>query len=350
MEEPTSARNPLASQTVETLLQRLEKAGFGKDFVNRAIIPEWWNDRCSDDPGLLQDLEIRIARFLGHSVKAVADPNARLKPPPAKAHLRRVRDIDRDRLAPAIHAAIRIASAVVRNLRKDQALVDSLGFLPGEGLAWREQIKRIGPTPTLTDIAVDLWGRGIPVVPLDVLPAPYFQGMACIAEERPVILLGYKHDEPGRAAFLVGHEAGHIAAGDCEADQAIVDEEEEIADDSEIERRADLYATRLLMGDAVAAELRIGNVVDFKDLARRASDLERAIGVDASSLIFTWARRVGDYATATMAVKALYRNVGARRLLRELFARHVDIEGAPESDRSLLNCVHRKPVPDEAAG
>jgi hypothetical protein len=331
-------------------MHRLSKTGFSKEFVRRAILPEWWDERCAEDPSLLQDIEIRVARFLGRSVAVVGDPGVALAPPsyPA-AQLRRVRDVDRDRLAPAIHAGIRIASAVVRSLRDTTPGPAVLPSLPVDGLVWREQIARTGTAPTLRDIVADLWKRGIPVVPLDLLPTPFFQGMACIVENRPVILLGYKHDEPGRVAFLVAHEAGHIAAGDCAPDQPVVDEEDEITDDADVERHADLYATHVLVGDASVPQVEGIGSRDFKDLARQASHIERTAGADASSVIFSWARRTGDYATATMAVKALYRSTGAQKQLHQLFDRHVDLAAAAETDRALLLCVHGESALDEAA-
>lgn len=327
-------------------MRRVTNAGFTKEFVGRAILPDWWDDHCSEDPDLLQDLEIRIARFLGYSVASIADPNAPLVPPlyPA-AQLRRVRDINRDRLRPAIHTAIRIAAAVARSLHDTALRTARMPSLPADGLAWRREIIRDTVALNLIDIATDLWERGIPIVPLDILPAPYFQGMACIVEDRPVILLGYKHDEPGRVAFLIAHEAGHIAAGDCAPEQPVVDEEEEIADDTDIERLADLYATKVLVGSINVPQLENIEARDFKELARQASATERTAGADASSMIFAWARRTGDYATATMAVQALYRNTGARKILRRLFASRVDLAGATETDRDLLRCV----VPDEVA-
>jgi len=255
--------------------------------------------------------------------------------------------VNPDRLAPAIHTAIRVISAVVRNLR---ATVPSPAVLPTDGLRWREQIDSTHTTPTLKDIVGDLWRRGIPVVPLDVLPTPSFQGLACIVEDRPVILVGYKHDEPGRVAFLVAHEAGHVARGDCAPDQPVIDEEDEITDDADIERRADLYATQVLVGDSSVPQVDGVSLEDFKQLAHRASDLEHTTGADASSVIFSWARRTGDYATATMAVKALYRSTGARRQLRQLFDLHVDLATAAETDRALLRCVHGELAFDEAAG
>jgi hypothetical protein len=196
----------------------------------------------------------------------------------------------------------------------------------------------------LGDVLRDLWARGIPVIPLDVLPAPSFQGMACIVEGRPAIVIGYKHDEPGRVAFLIAHEAAHIAAGDCAPGQPVVDEEDEITDDADIESRADAYATRVLIGGAEVPDVNTSASRDFKNLARQASTIERESGADASTIIFAWARRTGDYATATMAVKALYRNVGARRQLREHFAQQVNVEDAGETDRALLLLCAPAPV------
>lgn len=331
-----NVNSPAANRSFRNLIQRLGKAGFSKDFIQAALLPDWWDDACSEDPAVLQDLEVRVARFLGSSVAAVSDPGRGLKARtyPA-AQLRRVRDINRDRLGPAMHVAMQVAGAVSRNLRDKQSAPSSPP-LPIDGLVWRGQIDGTGAPPRLTEVARDLWQRGIPVVFIDLLPSPSFQGMACIVDGRPVVLLGYKYDEPGRVAFLVAHEAGHIAAGDCAPDQPVVDEEEEISDDAEIEHRADLFATQVLVGDTIVPEVDRVTPRDSKELARQAIGIERETGADASSVIFAWARRTGDYATATMAVKALYRHTGARRHLHRLFQDNVDIDGAGETDRALL--------------
>ena len=305
--------------------------------MQRAILPDWWDERCADDPRLVQDIEIRVARFLGLSMSAAANPDLPLETPQHPgAQLRRVRDTDRTRLAPAIHTAIRTASAVVRNLRDT---VPPPSHPPVDGLEWRDRILGARSAPSVESIAGDLWELGIPIVPLDVLPAPSFQGMACIVEDRPVILLGHKHDEPGRVAFVIAHEAGHIAAGDCASGRPIIDEEPEIADDGETERRADLYATHVLVGEADVPGLDDTDSLHYKDLARRASDIERTKSADAGFVIFSWARQTGDYATAAMAVKALYRSTGARKQLRRLLNRYVDLAAASETDRYLL-CAH----------
>ncbi len=332
-------------QTFNTLLRRLSQAGYKNEFVRAAILPDWWEEACAEEPNLLQDFEIRVARFLSVPLATVSDPSIPLRAPayPA-AQLRRVRDINRDRLGPSIHTAMKVAEAAVRNLRNAS---NAPRIPPLDGLQWREETRRPGKAITLDDILADLWKRGIPVVPLNVLPAPRFQGMSCIVQNRPVILIGHKNDEPSRLAFLIAHEAGHIAAGDCVPDQPVVDEEEEIVDGTNIERAADRYATRALVGGDKVPHV---DGAHFKDLAARAVEIERETGADAGTIISAWAARTGDYTKATLAWKALYRSSGARVKILQYFNRHIDIEEAAETDRDLLRCVYSEAIPHETSG
>lgn len=335
--------NALTHNTFAAIMRRLSRSGFKKDFVRTAVLPDWWDDACAEERDLLPEIEIRVARFLDVRLAAVRDPSAVLAPTQyANAQLRRVRDVDRDRLAPAIHAALTIGAAVVRSLREPQRGPEAV---PADALQWRQQLRPPDRPVALGHVVADLWTKGIPVVPLDVLPAPRFQGIACVVEDRPVILLGHRHDEPGRVAFLIAHEAGHVAAGDCLQNQPVVDEEE-VLDNTDIEVRADRFATLALVGQESPPAV---EATTFRELANRAAALERSAGADAGQTIFAWAARVGDYATATMAVQALYRGIGAKRLLRQYFDQHVDLDSASESDRALLRCVYGDPERDETA-
>lgn len=324
---------------------RLSRAGFKKNFAHVAILPDWWDESCAQDPSLLPEAEVRVARFLDVPISVVRDASAELALPPSYpgARLRRVRDINRDRLAPAIHAAMRIAEAVIRSLRPD---VHDPTIPPADALAWRQQITHKGGPVTLDGVLDDLWSRGLPVVAVETLPAPTFQGAAFVVHGRPVIVVGHKHDEPGRVALLLAHEAGHVAAGDCQEGQPLVDEEDEVLDDAEIEQRANDYARSVLMGGDAVPSVTGEN---FKTLAEDALQIERSTGADASTVIFAWAARSGDYPTASMAVKALYRGSGAKRRLQEHLERHVDAKAATESDQALLRCA-RGDLADATAG
>ena len=315
------------------LRRRLSRAGFERGFVERAILPEWWAEECESDPDLMWDVYLRVARFLAVPVADVRDSRAELRPrAPPDAALRRVRDLAHERLAPSIFAALRIAEAVVRNLREPTSPVIPL---PKDAARWRQELAGSGGV-SLDALLSDLWRRRIPVIPVESLPSPSFQGLAALVQGRPVIVLGHKHDEPGRVAFIVAHEAGHITAGDCGYNRPVVDEQDEIEDNGDMEMRADLFAMQTLVGTEVPAIRGPG----FRELAKEAAKHERHTGADASVLIYSWARNTGDYVTASRAVAALYRSIGARTTLQHHFDREVDLNAASESDRRLLGCIY----------
>jgi IrrE N-terminal-like domain len=264
----------------------------------------------------------------------VRDPDAPLSAPTyAGVQLRRVRDLARDRLASAIHAALQIAGAVVRNMEDVP-----LQLPPDDPLAWRRQITRKGTILQLGDVLGDLWARGIPVVHVGTLPSPGFQGLVAFVDNRPVAIIGHDLDEPARLAFVIAHEVAHVVLGDCTAEHPVVEEDEIVADDREIERQADTYARAVLTDNVEVPRL---HSIDFKDLALKALDEEKKLGIDASLIIWSWARSSGDYQLAMMATKALYRNKGGKRLVRQYFDRYVNVIDAPDSDRALLRCLNR---------
>ena len=337
LDETIEWRGNLAKRSIPLLIRRLRQAGFGSEFVSGAILPDWWDQSCLNQPELLPEIEIRVGRFLAVPLSTVSDPESTLDPPGYPgARLRCVRDIGRDRLTPAIHAAMRIAGAVVRNLKES---VPAPTSPPSDGLAWRREIRDFDGSLVLDTILEDLWTRGIPVIPAHLLPTPSFQGLAAVVENRPVVVLGHRHDEPGRVAFRISHEAGHIARGDCTPDSPVVDEDEEILVDDEMEELADQYAVRALVGEATILEPRPSAHGNFRDLANQAATVARETGVDAGAIIFSWARSTGDYPTATRATKALYLATGATRILRQYFKRFVDVEGASLSDQELMRVI-----------
>jgi Zn-dependent peptidase ImmA (M78 family) len=332
----------LAQHTYSTLMRRLGAAGFKREFARVAVLPEWWDASCEADGRLLGDLELRVARFLGAPLSLVREPRAPLVVPTYEgAQLRRVRDIDRDRLRPAIHAALHIASAALRN-----CALPPLRLPPSDPLAWRREISRPYPVLRLDEVLADAWGRGMPVLHVDALPTPAFQGLACIVEGRPVVLICHSLDEPARLAFIIAHEIAHVVYSDCSEGQPVVDEEEEISDDADIEKRADAYATALLTGGAPIPDV---SASGFKDLAQKAISIEKERGVDASAVVWSWARRTGDYAKATMAAQALYRTRGGKRAIRTSLDKYLDLENASDSDRALLRCLYGDPGRNAAA-
>ena len=332
------------TSSVAAILRQLARAGSSKQFVQTAILPDWWGDDCANELTLLPDVELRVARFLNKPLSVIREGGLLAAPAYPEAKLRRTRGGAKDRLIPAVHAAAMVVAAAVRSLRADIADYDPV---PADAMLWRRALNERDGAVTLQDLLEDLWHRGVPVVPIDVLPTPSFQGATFFVGDRPVIVVSHRHDEAGRVAFLVAHEAGHIARGDCVPDSPVADEDEEIPDNDATETGADLFATRVLAGNDEFPEV---EGTDFRTLAKAADGLENGTGAEAGGIIFAWAARTGDYATATMAVKALYRHTGARSLLRRHLDHWVDLQAATDTDRGLLRCVSEDQPHDALAG
>ncbi len=316
------------------LLRRLSRAGFPFAFVRRGVLPDWWDPTCDDDRALLADAEFRIARFLGTTVTALRDPESTLGPQVFEGtRLRKVGNIDTDRLAPAIHVGVRLAEAVVRSLREPERPVR---LPPRDAREWWSQLRDAYQSADLNSIAADLWARGIPVVHVEALPSPKYQGMACVVLGRPVIIMGHDHDAPSRLAYFIAHEAAHLAFGDCAVAQPVVDAEDEAPDTSEIEVRADAYATAVLGDGRPLLDL---DTTSWKEVAKRADAYATENGVDAGVVVWSWATRTRRFETGQMALNALYLSHGGQRVLRDLFDKHVDTEAAAETDVAMLGCV-----------
>lgn len=332
----------MGTNAFNSLLRRLSRAGFTRDFVRSALLPDWWSKDCEKDPQLLADLSFRVARFLNLPLSVVEGAGALAAPVYAGARLRHVRNVDADRLGPAIHTGLSVAAAVVRSLRD----APSARMPPSDATAWSEDLLAAAPSLGLAAVASDLWNRGIPVVHVELLPVPKFQGLACIVGDRPVILVGHGNDEPARLLVHVAHEAGHVANRHCAPDAPVVDEEDDVPDapdPSGIEATAESFAWSLLGGGRELPLLRDG---DYRALANEAVALEQSTRVDAGVLLWSYANRSKRFPDAQMASKALYRHVGARQALRDLFDQHVDLESAGETDRALLRCVFLDPERD----
>src|SRR5450759_3798372 len=145
----------MTTHSFTTLMRRLGRAGFKNDFIRAVILPEWWDQQSARDVALLPDVEIRVARFLGLPIASIRNPEAGLVAPAYEgARLRRIRDVESDRLTAAIHAAIQIAGAVVRSLRERNS---AIRVPPRDALAWREEILDGGPALKLGQILEDCW-------------------------------------------------------------------------------------------------------------------------------------------------------------------------------------------------
>jgi hypothetical protein len=343
---PTSQR-----RSFRRLSQRLRDVGLTKKFVETALLPEWWDSADKDDPAQLSQVEFAVARFLRMPLESVQDPRCPLELPPVSAQLRRSqRNAERD-LSPAIASAIAIAGAATRNLKD----VPEYSPIPKNPVDWRAQIIEGRKAVTVQGIVSDLWGHGIPVLQIATLPRPAFRGLACMVEQRPVILLGTTtYYEPSLLIDLA-HEGGHIALGHVTPetptlDVAIDAEESELEPD--YEKEAISYCYRALGGENGHFQVRSlanSSVNDPLHLARLANLKGNDLGIDSGLLVLFWQFETGRQSWANAAVRKLGKLRG-RKIIAEFTEKHIDIDCAPETDASLLRCLKSFDAGDADSG
>lgn len=353
---------PTTKRNFRNLARRLELAGLGKDFVRAAILPEWWGREHEQNLNLLPEVEFSVARFLKTSVEAVRDPLQELAVPDVHAKLRKPRHLAEDQLSPSVFAAVSIAEAVVRNLRRK---VD-FRPLPEDPMVWREELLAgVKECVTLRTIVAGLWARGIPVVHIHRLPTKKFRGMVCCVEDRPVVLLAWNGNDSPRFLTDTAHEAGHIAQGHVKIGRPMLDEEEAVEDEPSMdglfdepdlaaargddEKAADGYGYRVLKGNAHFDPFKLmsnpppGMPLGMV-LAKRARAMGKELSTDAGLLVNQWAFKTGQYKLRKYALRVLDKQNGLR-ILREYMQYNIDFESASETDSALLRCV----LPNEAS-
>lgn len=322
----------------------MKKAGFPDDFVKTALLPDWWGPEADSDPLLVPEVEIAVARFLRLPVAEVMDPARTLLAPQVGGLLRS--DKSRDKLAPAMFAAESIAGAVVRNLRD----VPIYSPLPDDALDWRRALLRNADAVTLRTLVRGLWDHGIPVVRVSTLPSPKFRGMACIVDERPVVLLAWGGDDHPHFLIDAAHEAGHIARGHVQPDCPTVDESDDESDgmkdavERSKERSAKEYCWMLLgglSGVPAFSEVASGSPKTMKpdQFTSLALDTGRNRQIDAALVAHVWGLETKAFGLRKWALKTFEKATEASNLLDGFMKRHITLRSASETDSRLLGCL-----------
>lgn len=322
------------------LRRRLETAGLSRQFVRSALVPSWWSKEHERVESLLPEVEIAVARFLRTPIATVQDPAQALTLPTVNAKLKRPKGRETSELAPSIYAALAVAGAAVRNLRKKEAYEP----LPEDPQDWRASILRDYKMVTLRSLLKSLWAHGVPVVHLSNLDGmKKFCGMACCVDGRPVIVLAWGDKSTPKTLSVLAHEAGHIARGHVAVDTPMIDVDDADDETEAEEKQANAYARRLL-GEHIAELGDKANPPSATELALAARDKSRELHTDPGLLVHMWCVRTSQYPLERAALRVLDRLNGPG-VVHEAMRAYIDFDNASETDSSLLRCA-AEPVPE----
>lgn len=329
---PKSAMHPL--------YDRLRAQGFERQYVQAAILPDWWEDALFDNPSNRLAAQMSIARYLGVRLQDLVSATASIAPPVQNVRLKRGNNAAIGDVMGAVTAALQAAKMTAALMK---------GRLPFTGVRPALEIRnqllaRPDCTwPDLPNLLDYCWQHGIGVIHVTRLPkvpkAKKIEGLATFVGDRPVIVLCSGRDSPAWLAFHLAHEVGHIMCGHVKpGDAPLVDIKLKGVNDEAAEREADQYAFQVLTGHPdVQLDAGVGLTAPKLAKAARSFGEQHRIHPGTVALIYGYCQRRIPVALAALA--AMRADQGARATLAESFRRNVPLDDVPENIQRSLSAT-----------
>lgn len=168
------------------------------------------------------------------------------------------------------------------------------------------------PYVALDNLVALSWSAGIPVVHLRVFPWPQkrMAAMTVRIGEQSFVLLAKDAMYPAWIAFYLAHELAHLALAHVDADQALIDLDDDgrpAADtDDEEERAADAWALELLTGRPSPTVVSADGTASASELARVARSSAQELGIEPGTLALCFGYSTGLWAVANGSLKSIY--------------------------------------------
>ncbi len=330
----------MAVQNAKAVYEKLKELGLTRAQV-RKVLPAWWSPDAEKHPDGIAELCLLISRRLSLDFTALMNGEIRQKLAATAVAYKHRADATAESLRPATCIAVSLAEAVVAAMPKPYrpiaSTADSFATLArdtGSGV--------IG----LVSLIDACWSLGIPVIPLPNLPVGIrkMDGAVLKISNRPAIIVSKRKTSRAWLGFILAHEIGHIARGHLDLAGSIVDValqeqatyEAESSKDSQ-EREADEFALSLLGGepvdDLVSQWPRWASSVD---LAVRARESSRALGVESGHLVLRYAFKTKRWPDAIAALRYLREDADAEAIMKDSLQRNLDFARVADDLRDLV--------------
>ena len=289
---------------MRALRSRLSKAGVSRAFLDKVVLPDWWNDSIATIPSGFREAAGFICAHLGFSLASLLDASLELSFSERGAvKYKKSRGVADSEVGLATHYALGVARAMAAGW----ASRGSASPVPSP-TEWRERLlsKSKGSWVCLGDLLSAALELGIPILHLRTFPTHGKKpdALATMVGNRPVIVVLSQRKSPAWLSFIVAHELGHLHHRHLTAGQTLVDEKMgQNADETE-EKQANEFASRLLTGQSDLGLYASGYLTsaNLAKAARKFGEKYRiAPGVAALNYGFT----TGRWAVATAAVTVL---------------------------------------------
>lgn len=320
---------------MKALRTRLAAAGVKPKFLNKVVLPSWWEDSIAATAGGLREGASYICAHLGYSLSSLLDE----KQPLAFAHTgavkyKKAKGVSDEDVSLATHYALGVARAVAAAMTD----LPATGAVPSPE-EWRKTLLALSDKPwvCLRHILKAAWELGIPVIHLKNLPegAKKPDALTTMVGDRPVIVVLNARKSPSWIAFIVAHELGHIHEKHLKPGQTLVDEKIDIEAGEKDEMEANDFAVRLLtgFGDLGLNSTRSMGMPQLASAAKTFGMSYRiAPGVAALNYGFT----TGRWSVANGAVSLLEKDDDAAVYLKQAMEAHLDLDALSDDSQEWI--------------
>jgi len=330
---PVAKTKTAAANPMKELRARLSAVGVKRTFLNKVVLPSWWDDSLAESPGGFREGTGYICAHLGYSMVSLLDEKQPLAfVNTSRVKYKKARGISEDDVSLATHYALGVARAVAFAQRPPAARVPA----PVE---WRRELLAVSDKPwvCLRQIVEATWKLGIPVIHLRNVPAGMTKpdALTTMVGERPVIVVMNARKSPSWMAFILAHELGHLHHGHVQPGQTLVDEKIDKSAEEKDERDANDFASCLLTGHTnlgLNSPRRLNAQQLAAAVTKFGNDYRVAPGVAALNYGFT----TGFWPVANGAVSILEKADDAGVCLRATLEAHLQADDFSEEAREWI--------------
>lgn len=295
----TAPENPL-----KVLRSRLSNAGVKRAFLDRVVLPEWWDDSMALSPGGFREVAGYISSHLGLSLKSLLNVGTPLAfYPQTGVKYKKSKTATDDEVALATQLALGVARTVAAAFAEDPPFCP----VPEPSQLRRTVLKVSGaPWVTLRDIVRASWNHGIPVLHLRNVPsgAKKPDALTTMIGGRPVIVILSGRKSPSWIAFILAHELGHIHRGHLKPGETLVDQSIDSDSTEREEVEANDFAVALLTGQNDFA-MRCPPKVGIPQLASRCREFGQKYRVAPGVAALNYGFATKSWSVANGAVSIL---------------------------------------------
>lgn len=308
---------------MKVLRSRLSAVGLKRTFLNKVVLPSWWDDSLAESTGGFREGASHVAARLGFPL---ADLLNHEKPlvmrNPGGVKYKKARGVSEGDVCLMTNYAIGVARAAASAYLEEPPAAS----VPAAG-EWRSALQALSDRPwvCLRHMLEATWRMGIPVLHVRNLPAGARKpdALTTMVGDRPVIVILSGRKSPSWVAFTVAHELGHLHHGHLQAGQTLVDEKIETRDGGPEETEANEYASRLLTGQSDFG-LHSSRSLGPAQLATQAKVFGEKYRVAPGVAALNYGFTTGSWGTANGAVTLLEKNDDAAVYLQTAQEAHLD--------------------------